>query len=339
MTIFVYGGSNTLRKDGRAALLAERHPAGGVVNRSIGAATSLMAIFRMLTNPDTGPRPGDTVIWEYALNEANHVTRGYDPEIALRNLERFIRECALRKLHLVAAIFTPRGIEQAETRLPLFGKIHQLLAEYGVASFDVSQAWRAAHSVRHMPAHLYLDNAHYSRDPDLYAFIANGVMKAIQTASVPKLPPPLRAGHGRLQVQLFEAGSVYKNALVSVPIAPHRSVLPFDREGQIIGVAALVHPNAQCALRLELTRKGHCGSWVNISTAGIESADKTILKVFSLEAALGSAWHVEPGDSLTILPLRRVSPVYAESHTRPDLRSLDATQPASFIGVVLDVPN
>ena len=336
MTTFIYGGSNSLRTEGWTAVLKARLPEGSVVNRSIGAATSLMAMFRLLTNLDQGPKPGDAVIWEYALNEANHISRGYDLKVILRNVERFVRECAFRQLRLVPVILTPRNEEMAAERMPLYAELDRLFTHYGVAGFDLSRQWRAAKRVPRMVKTLYRDNAHYSDAPELYDFIVKGTMDALNAATVPRLAVILHKGSGGLEVQLFDEGVPYKNALIQVPVAPHRSTMSFDITARIIGVVALVHPDVRCALRLELAKDRHAGQWINISTTGIEAADKTILKVFSLENALGTGWEVCPGDSLDILPLRRPGPLYAESNVKPVLAGLDASQPPSFIGLVLE---
>lgn len=336
MTIFVYGGSNSLRKDGWTAALAQRLPERRIVNRSIGAATSLMAIFRLLTNGDEGPKAGDTVIWEYALNEAAHCARGYDADIAMRNVKRFIAECGRRDLKLVAAIFTPRPDELAEERHPYYTQLHTVLQTHAIASFDVSVAWRAAKGVRHMPKSLFSDANHYGDDPVLTDFITDGVIAAIGAASVPQEQP--LTGMGRLAVRLFDEGTVYQNALISVPVAPNPSIMALDMEARVIGVVALAHPSSNCAIRLELTRLGHSGQWVNISTTASGKADKTILKVLSLEAAVSAPWDVEPGDFVNIRSLVEPAPVYAENHVRRSLPRLDPAPPAAFIGLVLEFP-
>lgn len=336
LKLFIYGGSNSLLKDGWTAALAEKMPQTTVVNRSIGAATSLMALFRLLTNTDEGPQPGDTVIWEYALNEAAHCARGYDAQIALRNVTRFVDECARRELKLVAAIFTPRAEELADARHPYYAQLHDLLQARGVVSFDVSQAWRAATGAAHMPKSLFSNANHYALDAGLTDLITEGVISALAGACVPR--GQAVTGAGGLAVRLFDEGTLYQNSLISLPVAPNPSTMVLDLRARVIGVVALAHPQSNCAIRLELTRFGHCGQWVNISTTTSGKSDKTILKAFSLEAAVGTAWEVAPGDSLNIQSLAEPGPVYGENHVRRNLPRLDADPPSSFIGLVLELP-
>lgn len=335
MTVFIYGGSNSLRKGGWTAYLAKELPDENVINRSIGAATTLMALFRLLTNPETGPKAGDTVIWEYALNEVNHIARGYDREIVSRNVARFIHECTRRQLKLVAAIFTPRNEEWAADRHAMYQDLATQLDAHGVASFDASLAWRRHSGQAHVAKHFFKDAAHYGDDAEFLTFLAKGVKDCLRRATVPVPKPDHSTAPRPLVVQLVKADSEYKNALISVPLAAHRATMELGCNGRLIGAATLVFPDTRSALRLEYSRSGHAGKWVNLSTAGIDKADKPILKVFSLEMA-GADWQVQAGDQVDILPLRRAKPIYAESHVRANLAAMDATQPHAFIGFVIE---
>lgn len=335
MATVIHGGCSFLRNEGWTARLSERLAEGTVVNRSIGASTTLMAMFRLLTQAEDAPKPGDTVIWEYALNEAAHCAKGYDAEIAHRNLLRFIAECARRDLKLVAAIFTTRADELAEERSPYYDRLLATLRANGVACFDVSTAWRAAKGVRHMARSLYSNPNHYGDDAELNTFITDGVLAAMAAAAVPVLQDATH--QRRLAVQLFDGTTLFQNSLMSLPVAPNPSTMVMNADAVVIGVVALAHPFVNCALRLEVTRTGRAGHWVNISTTTSGKGDKTILKAMSLEAAVGSGWSVQPGDRLSIQSLAVPAPVYAENHVRRSLASLDANAPAAFIGLVLEV--
>ncbi|ULB12054.1 hypothetical protein ORIO_19755 (plasmid) [Cereibacter azotoformans] len=57
--IVVIGGSNSLLRDGWVSWLTKLHPRPDqVVNLSIGAATTAMGLFRLLTADDLPPDPG-----------------------------------------------------------------------------------------------------------------------------------------------------------------------------------------------------------------------------------------------------------------------------------------
>ena len=61
-----------------------RAHAPDLVNLSVGGTTSITGLFRVMTTPQIGP--GDVVVWEYALNEANHIRRGRPPRLLLEHL-------------------------------------------------------------------------------------------------------------------------------------------------------------------------------------------------------------------------------------------------------------
>ncbi|MGP3699762.1 hypothetical protein [Rhodobacter sp. NSM] len=335
MAVFVFGGSNSLRKGGWTSSLAANMSGANIVNRSIGAATSLMAIFRMLTDEANGPRAGDTVIWEYALNESGHVRRGYDADVALLNQERFIRECARRQVNLVAAIFTSRLDEQSESRPPLYERLTTLLDHYGVVRFDVSQAWRRKFQRSKMPPDMHEDNAHYALKPDLMDFIVEGVVEAAAKA-VPPSAIARRHTSGLLRVQLAKAESEFRNSLIAVPLAAKRSRMEIDGPCKVIGVAALIYPKSRNALRVEFNNGGHSGTWLNISTSAIERVERPMLKVFSIEAATGSAWKVNATAWVEARPLHFPGAVYSEAHARMRVPTLDRVQDRSFVGLVLE---
>jgi hypothetical protein len=334
MSIFIFGGSNSLRRGGWTTRLNEMHPQKEILNKSIGAATTLLALFRLLSSDETGPKAGDTVVWEYALNDANHVHRGYNKEIALKNVERFIYECQIKELKVCAAIFTHRTDEIAESRNSYYEELKDIFHASGVEFFDVSELWRTAHSVSKVPSSMYLDESHYSDNPELMDFICHAATGAIEKARVPKLAAQGEPA-GRVTLKLCKSDEFYQNSLVKVPVAPYRTALKIDVEGTIIGVVSLAHPNTKSGLRLELSRSGYSGSWVNISISSTEKIEKPILKVFSLENAVHAPWKVSPGDSLTILPMRRPNPVYSENHTRRVLQQISPNPAPAFIGLLV----
>ncbi|NEY89217.1 SGNH/GDSL hydrolase family protein [Tabrizicola oligotrophica] len=337
VTVFIYGGSNSLLKTGWTAGLQEDFPPHSVVNHSIGATTSVTAIYQMLTNAKIRHEPGDVVVWEYALNEANHITKGLDPEIALGNTERFIRECARRELKLAAAVFTPLDQEMAEERMPYYSMLHALFQHYGIEIFDVSQTWRLQNDVPRVPRRLYRNKAHYADDPEIRNFIIAGVKTALGKAQRPMNVSPLRCGPGELHVELAKTGERFENSRISALVAPINYRMEFSRKGAVVGLAALVHPNSRSGLHVRLDRRNRVESMANFSTAGAKSMGKPIMKVYSAEAAKNVTWDVIPGDVLDIGPLNSAGLLYSETSSRGELKRLDEVQPASFIGVVMEL--
>lgn len=337
MTIFIYGGSNSLLKTGWTATLARKMTDEPMVNLSIGGTTSITAIYRMLSHTETEHRPDDVVVWEYALNEVNHINKGFEPEVALKNAERFIRECTRRGLKFVATIFTPLEQEAAPERLPFFDQLNALMQHYGIATFDVSSAWRSKHSVRRVPKKLYRNNAHYANDPEILDFIADGVSDAIRQASVPLEASPLRCGRAKLHVELVENGEPFENSKVKCMVAPLPYAFSPSQVGKIIGIACLIHPESKSALQIVLSNNDYSGRWINLSTAGTPTVEKVILKVFALEAATGDGWQTRLGDQVEVQSLEQSASLYGESLTRQKLGHPDEDPKPAFIGLVLEL--
>lgn len=337
VTVFIYGGSNSLLKTGWTAGLQEDLPPHSVVNHSIGATTSVTAIYQMFTNGKIRHEPGDVVVWEYALNEANHITKGLDPEIALGNTERFIRECARRELKLAAAVFTPLDQEMAEERMPYYSRLHALFQHYGIEIFDVSQAWRLQNCAPRVPGRLYRNKAHYADDPEIRNFIVAGVKAALGKAQKPLNVSPLRCGPGALHVELAKTGERFENSRISALVAPISYRMEFSRKGVVIGLAALIHPNSRSGLHVQIGRQDRLECLANFSTAGSKALERPILKVYAVEAATTASRAATPGDILDIGPLRSAGLLYSETSSRGQLMRLDEAQPASFIGVVMEL--
>jgi hypothetical protein len=131
----ISGGSNSVRKRGWTADLTRRLPVGtAVVNLSVGASTSTMGAWRVLTAG--GLRPGDVLIWEYAVNDRNHIAKSKTiAQTLLRHVEHVIcaaRDAGARMLAvgLVSQAQASRGAD------PYLLSLQRLFGHYGIPFFD-----------------------------------------------------------------------------------------------------------------------------------------------------------------------------------------------------------
>jgi hypothetical protein len=137
MRVVISGGSNSVRKKGWTADLTSRLPVGtAVVNLSVGASTSTMGAWRMMTTG--GLRPGDVLIWEYAVNDRNHIGKSdTTAETLLRHIEHVIcmaRDAGARMLAvgLVSRAQTSRGSD------PYLLSLQRLFGHYCIPLFDAA---------------------------------------------------------------------------------------------------------------------------------------------------------------------------------------------------------
>jgi hypothetical protein len=80
MTIYM-GGSHSVMKDGWPSAFLERYEGSQPVrNVSVGASSSMMSAYHVIFTCEA--RSGDTVIWEYPLNDTNHINnKGYEERV------------------------------------------------------------------------------------------------------------------------------------------------------------------------------------------------------------------------------------------------------------------
>lgn len=338
MSFYVFGGSNSIFRNGWIAGFSQQ--AGQpVLNRSVGATTTLTGLFRFLMPGNDGhPAEGDCVLWEYALNEVNHAARGYSHEMLLKNVEHFISLCRAHGCRLIPVIFTPLWQEKAARRDPYYQMLTDLFAHHGITPFDVSLAWRQQHGGR-LPDALYADSAHYAREPDFMAFIADGVARLVATARVPALAEPLySAGRKVAVIDGLEEGS-HENSLMRVPTAQLPLSIEMKGHGRVAAIYALCHADFESGIRVQLQGGPDQKRQMRFSTTN-RREQRIILKAVSLENALGKRWGDHwgfgPGDRLLLSPARRAGDFYAEYELCPTLTTPANTRPARIAGVLVE---
>lgn len=100
---YIIGGSNCMLADSWVRQLPQiQTDAPRIRNLAVGAATSLIGIYRLLNGevPD-----GATVVWEYAINEANHHLAGQSVETLLYHLDWFLHLSAQRGIRVLPLVF------------------------------------------------------------------------------------------------------------------------------------------------------------------------------------------------------------------------------------------
>lgn len=336
MTIFIVGGSNSLMKDGWVTSLTRLLPSEQITNISIGATHSMTGLFRVMTRSDL--QPGDTIVWEYALNEINHNQRGHRTEDLLRFLEHLLRLCSRRGINFAAAVFTPRQIEALPARPAYYDALLQLFAHYGVPSFDVSPRWCAANRASRFPAKLFKDAAHYVLEPRLMRFIAEGVIDAIGRACVPAEVTPRYTGATVPRLVTPQDGVPFRNTILDLTLAEVPSAsFTLSQDGHILGFFALCPPGLQTGLRLTLANGQTGGRWIRISTTPEGNYERPQFRAFSLLQADGAAWRCTRGDRLEVRPAEGTGRYYAEFELRAHLSAISRPFQPSFAGFLLEV--
>lgn len=192
MKIVIIGGSNSQLSSGYQEHLRRTFPQMEVVNLSVGAAPSLMGIYRLLSTQKAAP--GDLLIWEYALNDLNHIAgKGYEPQLLLRYVEYTIRYAARYNLALLPLIFLPKRIENQKRPHPYRNGLQTLFDHYGLTPVDMSSELRIRSGQSPIPDSFYRDVNHFHICDEFLAPIlsATADILAAPEHAKPRLVAPL----------------------------------------------------------------------------------------------------------------------------------------------------
>ncbi len=154
MTIFIVGGSNSILKNGWTRRLQEFFPENEVKNLSIGATCSVTGLFRSLFTSNVAA--GDTIIWEYALNDCNHVdTHGLSHAFILRHLEVLLAHCSRANIKFAALILKsfPQEAKVSDSIYHL--EVKDTFRRWGVVFLDLSGEYRRVINVDFIPKIFY----------------------------------------------------------------------------------------------------------------------------------------------------------------------------------------
>lgn len=301
MKIIVVGGSNSMREEGYVYDLEKLFHGVEILNRSLGASTSSMALFNLIDRNEI--EPGDLVIWEYALNDTNHIVRmGYDQRMIMRMVEHTIRICSSRGAAFLPVILTPREIEREVAPIPYRTALHFLFNAYGIPFIDLSLEVRARFQVPHIPLEDYEDENHLLRNGRVFAYLAELIAEKVRLgvkAPEPACPVYLKVDQ-TVHVLRNLSGGVGKelvNRRYSTAYrAPDGSPVLAEPEsiaGRVIGVVVISGADAGI---LTITSGGNS---VNVSIRHDHKGfRKPAVKMLTLPNLMEGDCHVGPGQPL-----------------------------------------
>lgn len=309
MTIFVLGGSNSLRQGGWTTTFGDMTGAD-VVNLSVGATTSVLGAVRLRLAEEV--QTGDTVVWEYAINDVNHLARNYPLEALLRFVEHTLRECADRGVRMIPVVLRPRWLEplHATSLLrnprwvwapPLWRQYHsslrRLFDRYNLDTFDFTDRYRSRTGKAHVVKEDFEDGAHIRRGDELMRMIAEGVAERLP-GRVPQAQRERYTAGKSFWIHERYCEESFENRILRVPITtlPRSIEIPAAHEGtSVTGILALTHPMGG-ALRLEWP--GAAGK-VSLSNRK-KGFGKHTFKLLLLEYLLGEAPRLRTGEKLDL---------------------------------------
>ncbi|MBU2957068.1 hypothetical protein Q4511_04960 [Paracoccus sp. 1_MG-2023] len=231
-TVHIIGGSNSLLRDGWAPQFAQLAQDRQVVNLSLGAATSLIGIFRILRDevPD-----GATVIWEYALNEQNHFTGGQSVESLIHHLHWFLELCARRDISVLPLIFWNRDEMSDGSATEYRDALRACLRGRGLKPIDMKPMLRQFAQNRDRTIdELYQDRMHYRIGSGVPRRIATAARNRLDEACVPTARPELNGLDLTLHRPEGEPDEHFANRIVKADLYAVDHELEFRADGRLL---------------------------------------------------------------------------------------------------------
>lgn len=231
----VLGGSNSLLQDGWVDHLKKLHP-NRVINLSIGAATTAMGLFRLLTLKDLPERP--VIIWEYSLNEANYFAHRQPAPVLLRHTAWLFELCARRGYPVLPVLLYNRAEAAGDERNAYRPLLEELLARYGLTRIDAQELWKAGYS--HLGVEqLYKDNPHYATTTQFLSALACTVLNQLHLARVP-VPSITDYDFSGMDLEIVFPESTeiepvpFSNRILDCDIYPLRRALQVKMQGSLL---------------------------------------------------------------------------------------------------------
>ncbi|MTE02075.1 hypothetical protein GIY56_17435 [Paracoccus sp. YIM 132242] len=360
--VVVVGGSNSLMGKGWSGKFLDLYGDGiSFRNFSIGAATSLMGIYRM----KRGDIPeGATVLWEYALNESNHLRAGQSCESLLHHLDWFMETARRRNIRVLPLQFWNRPELASEAPNDYRLALHDRLAAYGLRQIDARKlSGRFAAEAGVDVAALYLDDMHYGVDTGFLDGLVRLIADRLDDAAVPQAVPRLRDAEldlcrpdgpsGRFETSVFQADTyplngeglsiaAQGNLLASFVIAGDEGgAVTVSADGERIGTYSL----QAAGLKPQVRIFKHLVHWKSagdlrpvrssLSLSAVRLAARPIVQnMYKWNEA--SAQAARSDEYVCALIERDINS--ATCPNRPSLRWQDPWPPANAYGPALRVP-
>ena len=298
--VIVIGGSNSVMREGWYRwfrIYARDRMDLQVINFSIGAASSLMSVYRILADDIRGRNV--TIVWEYAINEdvcVRHRDDIYSPTLVGRNVRRFLTLCARRNIKVLPLLLPTQRMWKNED-WHLTKVIETEFKRFGTKPFryDRLLARRIA-DLADTP--VFLDTLHFAPGP-ISKMIASSVLKRMHHAEVPVIPEDEPANSLTWFVTAdFQPGEPirFRNRL-------------FDTHGYRPAEGNMLHPAPTSPSSLlgiiyvsQIASHGFemrlPDESLHLASAPLASKISVQLKIFPLEAVRDRPIRLHPGETL-----------------------------------------
>lgn len=234
-SLVVIGGSNSLLREGWVDKLKWLHPdPDRVLNLSIGAATTAMGLYRLLTCKALPPNP--VILWEYSLNEFNYFANRQSARVLLYHTRWLLEICARRGYPVLPVLLYNKDEVTGKQSNKYREMLSSELDRYQLTRLDAQELWRREFA--QMPVDLlYKDQPHYSTQTEFPAALARSALKLAESARIPKDSAYKKAFLGRdlkFLAPQMAGGSAFSNRILDCTIYPLTSPLEIETKGRVL---------------------------------------------------------------------------------------------------------
>lgn len=333
MTTFIIGGSNSLISGGWTQDY-KANSDKNVINLSIGGTTSLMGLYRILSEKTI--KANDTVIWEYALNEVNHAKfPNFNAKMLLKNTEHLIILCRDIGCKFSALILTPLVQERKKERHKYFSGLFDLLENYDVPYLDASRECRKTLSLDKLTKEFYKNSAHYLPKSPIIHVISSFAQSLSSQARIPAKINPLYTNGKRIELQSGFCDDYFENNLIKIRTKEAPIQLNFEQKGKVIGLYIVAEGGKKSSIRVKFT--GHNEEVKRFQFSTRNKSPKRLLKCLHLEAVRHGSWHVCPGDVLDVRVASRSGTYFTQKEGNVEISHPDANAKHLICGCLLEI--
>ncbi|MGX9857613.1 SGNH/GDSL hydrolase family protein (plasmid) [Limimaricola variabilis] len=297
-SLVIIGGSNSLLQNGWVDQLKKLHPQPErVVNLSIGAATTAMGLYRLLSSTNLPPNP--VILWEYALNEANYSAHRQPVQVMLYHMRWLFEICARRGYPVLPVLLYNKAEAIGEEEHPYRERLAALLKRYQLKPVDARRFWRLRFD--HLtPDRLYKDNPHYAVNTGFPRALAKLALARAAVAVPPRdtKPGPGLAGRDlRILTPNGDDAEAFSNRILSCDVFPLTRPQQIPMRGRLLACFLISSQNEPAIVfRSESARKGPFSAQISARETGPARQLKHLL-----------LWNpqnppLEVGEQLTITP-------------------------------------
>lgn len=339
-TVFICGGSNSVMREGWVPMFVAQWTGGPIKNLSIGGSTSIMALYRLIS--DGTIQAGDTLVWEYALNEWSHMTTGKHPQKnLLRSFEMLLDFCDRKGVHILPLVMACWHQERMQGLDHYRAALHFLLRNHRIDFIDVNFEAQDRRGLNQLLREDYDPHNpwHYMPDGEVHRLAAELVLERLEAGvSCVKLRKRLFSSAERrvVVVNTFDGlpSERFTNALVDLDVfrlsnGPYSGQFPgFLHAAIVIGTRA--------GRAFDITVGGNFVGRFSNRTAEEIGAPLALVKQINFTALLGEPIPVRTAQ-LEISRAQSAEGMLSDMHFATDIEA-DATGNDALVALIMEVP-